>query len=136
MKRIYRDRFDKKIGGVCGGLAQYFNFDASIIRLLFVLFTFFSIGITVLIYLALWAVFPLVPRAYIEPHYKRLYRSRRDRRISGICGGLGTYLKVDSNIIRFVVILLLMATLFFPVIISYFVGTAIIPEEPVKYYRK
>lgn len=37
IKRIYRSRNDRMIAGVCGGLAQYFAVDPTIVRLLFVL---------------------------------------------------------------------------------------------------
>ncbi|MCF6238107.1 MAG: PspC domain-containing protein, partial [Candidatus Marinimicrobia bacterium] len=34
------------------------------------------------------------------PEGKKLYRSRGDKRLAGVCGGIGAYFKVDSNIIR------------------------------------
>ncbi|MFC1899918.1 PspC domain-containing protein [Chloroflexota bacterium] len=34
-KKLYRSRTDRKIWGVCGGLAEYFNIDPSIVRVLF-----------------------------------------------------------------------------------------------------
>lgn len=37
MKRLYKSRNDKMICGVCGGVAEYFNVDPTLIRLLFVL---------------------------------------------------------------------------------------------------
>jgi phage shock protein C len=37
MKKLYRSSSDKKIAGVCGGLAEYFNIDATIIRVIFIL---------------------------------------------------------------------------------------------------
>lgn len=40
MKRLYKSNSDKKLLGVCGGLADYFNVDSTIIRLLWVIFTF------------------------------------------------------------------------------------------------
>ena len=55
-KRLYRSYDDKVIGGVCGGLAAYFNIDPVIFRLIFVLALFFSIGF--LIYIILWIVLP------------------------------------------------------------------------------
>lgn len=131
MSRIYRDRFDKKIAGVCGGLAQYFKLDASIIRMIWVLLTFFSGGIFVLIYLLCWLVFPLGPKAYVVANYKKLYRSRRDRRISGVCGGFGKYFRMDSNILRLILVVITFITAFTPIIL-YFIATYIIPEEPVK----
>lgn len=130
MRRLYRDRFDKKIAGVCGGLAQYLQFDSSWIRIIFILLTIFTGGIFILVYLLMWALVPLGPRAYVEAHYKKLYRSVRDRKIAGICGGLGTYFKIDSNIIRLVVVVLLFVTGIFPILIAYFIGMIIIPEQP------
>jgi phage shock protein C len=35
--KLYRSSSDKKIAGVCGGLAEYFNIDATIIRVIFIL---------------------------------------------------------------------------------------------------
>lgn len=37
MKRLYRSTTDRKIAGVCGGLAEYFNIDPTIIRVIFIL---------------------------------------------------------------------------------------------------
>lgn len=132
MKRLYRDRFDKKIAGVCGGLGQYLQFDSTWIRIIFILLTIFTGGIFFLIYLLMWFIIPLGPRAYVVGHYKKLYRSRRDRKIAGICGGLGTYFKIDSNLIRLIVLVLLFITGIIPILIAYVLGVAIIPEEPIK----
>lgn len=37
-KKLYKSAMDKKIAGVCGGIAEYFNVDATLIRLAWVLF--------------------------------------------------------------------------------------------------
>jgi phage shock protein PspC (stress-responsive transcriptional regulator) len=129
MKRLYKDRFDKKVGGVCGGLAQYFQVDASIIRLAFILLALVTWGAFIFVYLILWAILPLGPKSYVEANYKKLYRSRSDRRFAGVCGGLGKYFKIDSNIIRLVFIILLFITGFFPMMVAYIVAIGIIPEE-------
>jgi phage shock protein C len=129
MKRMYRERFDKKIAGVCGGLAQYFQVDASIIRLLWVLLTLLSGGIFILVYLLCWAILPYGPKAYVMAGYKKLYRSKRDKRISGICGGFGKYFKIDSNILRLIFVIVTFMTAFTPIIL-YIIGSYIIPEEP------
>ncbi len=129
MRRLYKDRFDKKISGVCGGLAQYLHLDASLIRLLFIFLTFITAGIFILVYIVLALILPLGPKAYIESDYRKLYRSVRDRRIGGVCGGLGKYFKIDSNIIRLIFIVLLFVTAFFPMAISYVIAIGIIPEE-------
>ncbi|MFR3729518.1 PspC domain-containing protein [Lacrimispora sp.] len=44
-KRLYRSETDKMLCGVCGGIAEYFNVDATIIRLLWVLLTCSGPGI-------------------------------------------------------------------------------------------
>lgn len=57
MKRLTRSTTNKMLGGVCGGLAEYFNVDATLIRLLFVLLVFLP-GPSILIYLVLWLIIP------------------------------------------------------------------------------
>ena len=42
MKRLYKSNTNKVISGVCGGIAEYFGMDPSIVRLLWVVFTFFG----------------------------------------------------------------------------------------------
>ena len=131
MKRIYRERFDKKIAGVCGGLAQYFQIDASIIRIIWAVLSLVSGGIFILVYLLCWWIFPLGPKVYIVATYKKLYRSRIDRRIAGLCGGLGKYFKIDSNILRIIFVMITFMTAFISIIV-YIIASYIIPEEPSK----
>jgi phage shock protein C len=58
-KRLIRSRTDRMIAGICGGLAQYFNLDVSIIRILFVVLTIFTAGFPgVLVYIIMWIVVP------------------------------------------------------------------------------
>lgn len=38
-KQLYRSKFNKKIAGVCGGIAEYFNIDPTVVRLVWVLFS-------------------------------------------------------------------------------------------------
>ena len=61
-----RSRDDKMIAGVCGGLANYFNIDTTIVRLLFVLAVFLG-GASPLIYLVLWLVMPDQKATYTAP---------------------------------------------------------------------
>jgi len=39
MKRLYKSQTDKKLCGVCGGIAEYFNIDPTLVRLLWILVT-------------------------------------------------------------------------------------------------
>jgi len=59
-KRLYRSRYDTIIGGVAGGLAEYFEIDVLIVRILFVVLAFAAAG-GVLLYLILWIVIPINP---------------------------------------------------------------------------
>ncbi len=58
VKRLYRSRNDRFLGGVCAGLADYFRIDPTIMRLLYILLCFVSLGTGVLIYLVLWVLVP------------------------------------------------------------------------------
>lgn len=60
--KLYRSNTDKVIGGVAGGLADYFNMDPVVIRILFVLLAIFGGG-GVLIYIVLWIAIPKQPLA-------------------------------------------------------------------------
>jgi len=53
-KNFRLDQIDGKIGGVCGGIANYFNIDPLIVRLVFVVGAVAGFGSFILIYLAIW----------------------------------------------------------------------------------
>ena len=61
--------------------------------------------------------------------FKKIYRSRRDRMIAGICGGLGIYFQTDSTWFRllFLVLLILFG---FPLFV-YLIMWLIVPKEPL-----
>lgn len=66
-KKLYRDEYRKKIGGVCAGLAEYFDMDVAIIRALFVL-TFIFMGTGFMAYIVLWIVIPNKGVGYFNPN--------------------------------------------------------------------
>ncbi len=55
--KLYRSTSDSMLGGVCGGLGRYFNVDANLIRLIFVVLAVLP-GFGVPIYLVLWLILP------------------------------------------------------------------------------
>lgn len=59
-KKLYRSKKDRKIAGVCGGLAEYFHMDPVWVRLLFVLF-FLAGGAALLVYIVMWIIVPNEP---------------------------------------------------------------------------
>jgi phage shock protein C len=65
----------------------------------------------------------------MDEQVKRLYRSRTDRRIAGVCGGVAEYFKIDPTLVRllFVAGLLLVGGTFW----AYIIMMIVIPEEPL-----
>jgi phage shock protein PspC (stress-responsive transcriptional regulator) len=56
--RLYRSNSEAVLGGVAAGIARHLNVDPNVVRLGFVIGTFFTHGALLLVYLALWAVLP------------------------------------------------------------------------------
>ena len=64
MVRIYRSNSDKKVAGICGGLAQSYKIDAKLIRVAFVFLGIATGGLPLLVtYIVGWIVIPLRPCA-------------------------------------------------------------------------
>jgi len=60
-KRLYRSINDRKIAGVCGGMAEYFDADPTVVRLLWVLTLILGILPTIIAYIICWVVIPEAP---------------------------------------------------------------------------
>ena len=65
-KKLYRSTTDKMLGGVAGGLAEYFDIDSTLIRVLFIVVVFLGGG-GIIAYIILWIVVPQKP--YELPKY-------------------------------------------------------------------
>ena len=65
-KKLYRSNSDKMIGGVAGGLAEYFDIDSTLMRVIFVIITLLG-GSGVIAYIILWIVIPERPYVYNMP---------------------------------------------------------------------
>ncbi|GAA3409529.1 hypothetical protein GCM10020370_50050 [Paenibacillus hodogayensis] len=61
MKKLYRSQRDKKLFGICGGLAELVNVDATLLRLVIVVTTFFTGGVLIPIYILAALVIPKEP---------------------------------------------------------------------------
>ncbi len=213
-KRLFKSRANKIIAGVCGGLAEYFDVDPVIMRVLFVLLAFFGgsgfilyiacaiimpkpvidvagmeasvesrstnarklFGIALIIggaiilfsnlglfsFLHMWdiswsLVFPvlliLLGMAIIyyrqaerapaaeqpadfqaeqpppaAPPYRTFRRSRTDKKLGGVCGGLAKYFSIDSTLLRLLYIILCLAS-FGAGIVLYITLVLLIPYE-------
>ena len=59
---------------------------------------------------------------------KRLYRSTQNRKVAGLCGGLGEYLAVDPTVVRLIAVFGGLATGIFPFFVAYVIAWIIVPE--------
>lgn len=66
----------------------------------------------------------------------KIYRSRSEKKIAGICGGLGELLNIDPTLIRLAVIFLCVATAFMPLVLTYLIGWIIIPLKPAEGFKQ
>lgn len=70
MKKLYKSKNDKMLSGVCGGIAQYFNCDATLIRLIWALVSLFSAGFPgLLLYIVCAIIIPEEPDSYDTTGY-------------------------------------------------------------------
>jgi phage shock protein C len=59
-RKLYRSKTNRQVAGVCGGLAEYFNLDATLIRILFIVLAVLG-GSGVILYVAMWIIVPKQP---------------------------------------------------------------------------
>ena len=133
VRRLTRPKQQGKIGGVCAGLADYFDVDVVLIRVLWVVLSIVPGAIIggVVAYLAAWLVIPASTEPVVAPRERRLTRSATDKKVAGICGGLAEYFGVDATAIR--LLWCVLSILFGAVIggvIAYVAAWFIIPRSP------
>jgi len=61
---------------------------------------------------------------------RRLYLSKTDKKIAGICGGIGETYGIDPTLIRLGLVFLCFVTAIIPVMLTYIIAWIIIPEKP------
>ncbi len=64
------------------------------------------------------------------PH-KKLYRSRTNRMLAGVCAGVGEYFAIDPTMVRIIWVLIVIFTGFAPGVVAYLIMLLIVPEAPV-----
>ena len=97
-KRLFRNENDKVLGGVCSGLANYFNIDVVIARIIFVILLFSGIGF--LTYIIMWIAVPSSATVQIGGTRKKLFRDPDEKMIAGVCSGIGNYFGINPWIPR------------------------------------
>ena len=61
---------------------------------------------------------------------KKLFRSKNEKLISGVCGGIATYFNVDPTVVRLIWVVVSLISASIPGVLIYIICTFIIPEEP------
>lgn len=69
-----------------------------------------------------------IPDPSPPPERKKLYRSRRDRKVFGVCGGIAEYFGVDSTLVRLALVLLVLFG--GSGVAAYLIAAVIMKEEP------
>ena len=100
LHRLAKSNSDRIIGGVCGGLGQHTSIPAWTWRLLF-LFAFICFGTGALLYILMWIFMPAAAAAAPGEAPKNTWlhtitRSETDRKLGGVCGGLGEHSDIPS----------------------------------------
>ena len=98
-KRLFRDENNKVLGGVCAGLANYFNVDIVVVRVIFAIL-FFAFGFGLLPYIIMWVAVPSSATTQIGGAKKKLFRDADDKMIAGVCSGIGNYFGINPWIPR------------------------------------
>ena len=74
-KKLYRSKKDHMIAGVCGGIAEYFDVDSTLVRLLTVLFVLLG-GAGVLAYIIAWIIIPKKPEQVSDDKFDKREQSK------------------------------------------------------------
>lgn len=105
-RKLRRNPNDQSLGGVCSGLASFFDVDPVLIRVLFVLGVI-AYGGGIMLYLILWIVVPEAKGDEVfqmikqkENKTKRLFRDADNRMVGGVSAGLSSYFGIDRTWIR------------------------------------
>jgi phage shock protein C len=133
IRRLMRSRSHGKIAGVCAGLADYFDVDVVLVRVVWVILSIVPGAVIggVLAYLGAWLVMPETTEPAMVPSGRRLTRSRTDQKIAGICGGLAEFFGVDATAIRLLwVVLSIVCGAVIGGVIAYLAAWLIIPRAP------
>ena len=139
-KLLQRSVIDRRIAGVCGGLARYLDTDPAFIRVLWLILTVagiigLGIGIFlgILAYIICWLIIPEAPEGSepIVQGQKRLERSATDVTLAGVCGGIAEYFSVDVTVVRVLWVLLTLCTLVIGGVLVYLAAWIILPARAV-----
>lgn len=130
MKKLYLSP-NKKFLGICGGLAEYFNVDPTLVRIAVVCITLATAIIPALIiYIVLGLVFPAAPADYVPSEPSKKLVKGNNKKLAGVCSGIANYFGIDATIVRLVFALF---TLFIGYgVMTYIVCCIMMPSDPIQ----
>lgn len=129
MKKFFKSRIDKKVCGVCGGVAAALGIDSTIVRVLFVTSMFFSLGTTLIVYFVAALCLSESDVEVMDNTIRRIYRSNKDKKIFGVCGGIAEYFSIDAFILRMIFVFSVLFLGFG--ILTYIVFALVLPRESI-----
>jgi phage shock protein PspC (stress-responsive transcriptional regulator) len=100
-RRLFRDENHKLLGGVCSGIANHFDIDIVIVRIIFLIL----FGICFIPYIILWIVVPSSATTVIGSRRKKLFRDPDEKYIAGVCSGIAHYFGISVWIPRLLFLL-------------------------------
>jgi phage shock protein PspC (stress-responsive transcriptional regulator) len=113
--KLFRLRQDRILGGVASGLAAYLGFHPAVVRLLLVFAALGFVGmpqldaLVVIAYFAAWILVPEIKpelEVAVKPLMPGLVRPKEGRRVEGVCAGIARAYRLDVNLVRVVMIVL------------------------------
>jgi len=63
---------------------------------------------------------------------RKLYLSKTDRKIFGVCGGIGETYDIDPTLVRLALVFLCLVTAVIPLLVTYFAAGIIVPDKPAE----
>jgi phage shock protein PspC (stress-responsive transcriptional regulator) len=99
-KKLYRDEKRKVLGGVCAGLAHYFNIDPVWPRVILALLFFASYGGLFIAYVICWIAIPASSTLEDESNIRKMFRDTDKKVVGGVAAGVAAYFGADITLIR------------------------------------
>lgn len=136
-KQLRRSLVDRRLGGVCGGIARYLDTDPVFIRVLWLGLTvagLLGLGIGIFLgvfaYIVCWLIVPEAEEGSepIVQGARRLERSATDIKLAGVCSGTADYFGVDPSAVRVLWVLLTLCTLLIGGLLIYLSAWIIMPQ--------
>ena len=135
-RRLTRLPDEKRIAGVCAGIAAYLDTDVTFVRLAWVILSIWpgALVFGAVAYVVAWVVVPVASGSDARaaaPSRARLFRSQTDRKIGGVCGGLAAFLDADATLVRLAAaILAIVPGVIVLGVIAYLLAWYIVPASP------